>query len=214
MNIISLLILSLAVSLDSFSVGVTYGLRKVVIPLYSTVIISIASATMILLSMQIGVWIQYFLSPNVAKFIGAIILIFIGIWAIIQVFRQKDEESLQEVHVGVPKVLIIELKKIGLVIQILKTPMKADIDRSGSISSIEAIFLGLALSLDAFGAGIGASLIGFKPIVTALTIAGMSGLFILVGMKIGFWFSEFKWLKKFTIIPGIILILMGFFRFL
>ncbi len=106
------MILSLAVSLDSFSVGVTYGLRKVVIPLYSIVIISIASATMILLSMQIGVWIQYFLSPNVAKFIGAIILIFIGIWAIIQVFRQKDEESLQEVHVGVPKVLIIELKKL------------------------------------------------------------------------------------------------------
>jgi len=202
------------VSLDSFSVGVTYGLRKVIIPVFSTIIISIASATMILLSMQIGVWIQYFLSPNVANFVGAIILISIGIWSIIQVFRQKDEDNEQELHVNETKVLVIELKKIGLVIQILKKPMKADIDQSGSISSIEAIFLGLALSLDAFGAGIGASLIGFKPFVTALTIAGMSGLFILIGIKVGFLFSEFKWLKKFTIIPGIILILMGFIRFI
>ncbi|TCS83562.1 sporulation membrane protein YtaF [Tepidibacillus fermentans] len=213
MNIVSLLILSLAVSLDSFSVGVTYGLRKVIIPIYSIMIISIASATMILLSMQLGIWIQYFLSPHVAKFTGATILIFIGLWAIIQVFRQKNEDDDHEISYDIQKILTIELKKLGLMIQILKTPMKADIDRSGSISSIEAIFLGLALSLDAFGAGLGASLIGFKPLITAITIAGMSGLFILIGIKIGFWFSEIRWLKKFTLIPGIILILMGFYRF-
>lgn len=213
LNIVSLLILSLAVSLDSFSVGVTYGLRKVIIPIYSIMIISIASATMILLSMQLGIWIQYFLSPHVAKFTGATILIFIGLWAIIQVFRQKNEDDDHEISYDIQKILTIELKKLGLMIQILKTPMKADIDRSGSISSIEAIFLGLALSLDAFGAGLGASLIGFKPLITAITIAGMSGLFILIGIKIGFWFSEIRWLKKFTLIPGIILILMGFYRF-
>ena len=170
---------------------------------------------MILLSMQIGVWIQLFLSPNIAKLMGAIILIFIGFWAIIQVFRQKDEGHGHEHEhpIDLRKVWTIELKKLGLVIQILKTPMKADIDRSGSISSIEAIFLGLALSLDAFGAGLGASLIGFQPLNTAITIAGMSGLFILIGMKVGLWFSEIKWIKKFTIIPGIILIIMGFVRF-
>ncbi|MFV9511176.1 sporulation membrane protein YtaF [Tepidibacillus sp. LV47] len=214
MSIVSLLILSLAVSLDSFSVGVTYGFRKVLIPIYSIIIISIASAAMILLSMQLGGVVQAFLSPNIAKFIGAMILILIGIWAIIQVFRQKDEDYDHEIGFEVQKVFIIEFKKLGLVIQILKTPMKADIDRSGSISLLEAIFLGLALSLDAFGAGLGASLIGFKPLITAISIAGMSGLFILIGMKVGFWFSEVTWLKKFTLIPGIILILMGFFRFL
>jgi len=217
LNAVSLLILAFAVSLDSFGVGVTYGLRKVKIPTLSIIIISIASATMILLSMQIGVWLSSVLSPIVAKWVGSIILIFVGIWAIVQVFiHRNDEEHIQINNKPVQdkgkRVICIEIKKLGLVIQILRTPMKADIDSSGIISPVEATFLGLALSLDAFGAGLGAALVGFRPLITAGTIAGMSGLFILIGMRVGFWFSEVRWLKKFTIVPGIILILMGLIK--
>lgn len=216
MKIISILILALAVSLDSFGVGITYGLRKVKIPIYSIIIIGLASATMILLSMQLGVWISLMLSPYAAKWIGAIILILVGLWAIIQVVNHSNEDidiKKNELKNKGNKIISIELKKIGLVIQILRTPMKADIDRSGIISPLEASLLGLALSLDAFGAGLGAALIGFEPLLTATTIAGMSGLFILIGMRLGFWFSDDKWLQKFTLLPGIILILVGIMRF-
>ncbi|OEG00096.1 sporulation membrane protein YtaF [Vulcanibacillus modesticaldus] len=217
MNTIYLFILALAVSLDSFGVGVTYGLRKVKIPNTSIFIISLASASMILLSMQLGVWISIMISPYLAKWIGAIILIIVGLWAIFQVsnhHKQNDNEEIKkQTQQEGKKLLSIEIKKLGLVIQILKTPMEADIDRSGKISSLEAVFLGLALSLDAFGAGLGAALVGFKPLFTAITIAGMSGLFIRIGMRLGFWFSEIKWLQKFTIVPGIILVLIGIMKF-
>ena len=215
LNSLYLLILALAVSLDSFGVGITYGLRKVKIPIHSIVIIGLASATTILLSMQIGVWISLMLSPIASKWIGSIILIFVGLWAIIQVVQHSHDDveiNKKTMQKKGKKVISIELKKLGLVIQILKMPMKADIDRSGIISPPEAVVLGLALSLDAFGAGLGAALIGFKPLITAVTIAGMSGLFILLGMRIGFWFSEIKWLQKFTVLPGIILILIGLMK--
>lgn len=215
MNILYLFILALAVSLDSFGVGITYGLKRVKIPLISIIIISLASATMILLSMQIGVWISLMLSPSIAKWIGSIILVGIGIWAIFQVTHNKytePETKLDESKIEGKRIVSIEIRKIGLVIQILRRPMKADIDRSGIISSIEAVFLGFALSLDAFGAGLGAALIGFKPMITALTIAGMSGLFIVIGLRLGFLFSEVKVLQKFTILPGIILILIGIIK--
>ena len=213
---IYLFILALAVSLDSFGVGITYGLRKMKISLLSILIICLASATMIIISMQIGVWISYVLSPYVAKWLGSIILIMVGTWAIYQVLYQKDENGVNDNKRKISKdnkIISIEIKKLGLVIQILKMPMKADIDRSGNISAIEAILLGLALSLDAFGAGLGAALVGFKPLTTSITIASMSGIFILLGIRIGFWFSELKWMKKFTIIPGIILILIGLIKF-
>lgn len=62
----------------------------------------------------------------------------------------------------------------------------ADMDNSGSISSAEAFLLGTALSLDAFGAGIGAAMMGFPPVPTAFLIALMSALFLRLGMWIGF----------------------------
>lgn len=217
MNFIYLFILALAVSLDSFGVGVTYGLRKVKLPLISIIIIGLSSAIMILISMQIGVWISLMLSPNAAKWIGSVILVSIGVWAIQQVVKSNQEvetDNKKRLTNKGKRIIYIEIKKLGIVIEILKKPIKADIDNSGYISSSEAILLGLALSLDAFGAGIGAALIGFNPVITAITIAGMSSLFILLGLKMGFWFSGIEWLKKFTLLPGIILILIGILKVL
>lgn len=217
MNLIYLFILALAVSLDSFGVGVTYGIRKVKLPLISIIIIGLSSALMILISMQIGVWIGLMLSPVIAKWIGAIILVAIGVWAIYQVLKSNQEvevENKKRLTNKSKRIVYIEIKKLGIVIEILKKPIKADIDNSGNISASEAILLGLALSLDAFGAGIGAALVGFNPVITAITIAGMSSLFILFGLKMGFWFSGIEWLKKFTVLPGIILILIGILKVL
>lgn len=217
LNLIYLLILALAVSLDSFGVGVTYGLRKMKLPVISIIIIGLSSAIMILISMQIGVWLSLMLPPSMAKWIGSIILVSIGVWAILQVLKSNQEAEIdnkKSITNKGKRIVYIEIKKLGIVIEILKKPIKADIDNSGNISASEAMLLGLALSLDAFGAGIGAALVGFNSVVTAITIAGMSSLFILLGLKTGFWFSGIDWLKKFTVIPGIILILIGILKVL
>ncbi len=63
--------------------------------------------------------------------------------------------------------------------------MSADFDQSGTITGIEALMLGFALSLDSFGAGIGAAMLGFSPIYLAITVAIMSSLFVLLGIKSG-----------------------------
>ncbi|SDN19200.1 putative sporulation protein YtaF [Paenibacillus sp. yr247] len=112
------------------------------------------------------------------------------------------------------EILNIELKRFGLVIQILRTPSIADVDKSGNISASEATLLGLALSLDAFGAGIGAALIGFVPLLTASVISLSSGSFIALGLRIGFRYAEMTWLKKLSILPGCVLIIMGLLKML
>ncbi|WP_025852591.1 manganese efflux pump, partial [Paenibacillus ehimensis] len=79
LSVASLLLLAFAVSLDGFGVGVTYGLRKIRIPLPSIAIIAAWSGVIIFASMQIGVWMSRFVDPVVAKDIGAVILMGIGL---------------------------------------------------------------------------------------------------------------------------------------
>ncbi|MEX2104545.1 MAG: sporulation membrane protein YtaF [Bacilli bacterium] len=190
MKLLSLLILAFAVSLDGFGVGVTYGLRKIRIPLWSVATIALCSALVMTVSMQIGLGISQFISPLVAKWVGAVILIAIGIWALVNVTKQKNHDPVMEpvstLRQERAKIkyewIRIKIKTLGLIVQILRTPSAADIDKSGTITGKEAALLGLALSLDAFGAGIGAALIGYNPWISSVVIALMCIVFIVLGL--------------------------------
>ncbi|MEC0111494.1 manganese efflux pump [Paenibacillus taichungensis] len=254
-HFISLMALALALSLDGFGVGITYGLRRTKIPLLSIVVISICSGLVIALSMQVGVLLSHVVSPDVASIVGAVILIGIGAWSLLQLIRKRGKEQL-ETDNGVgegtgagtirsstqaspeaqPKgrnqvlalelepsasggslermVFTLELRKLGVVIQILRSPSKADMDNSGSISVQEAMWLGIALSLDAFGAGLGAALLGFPTLWTALVIALFSGAFLSLGMKVGLRFAALRWMRRLSVLPALLLMFMGIMKLL
>lgn len=254
-HFISLLALALALSLDGFGVGITYGLRRTKIPLLSIVVISICSGLVIALSMQVGVLLSHVVSPDVASIVGAVILIGIGAWSLLQLIRKRGKEQLEtdngvgegtgagtirsstqasqevqskgrnqvlalELEPSAPggslerMVFTLELRKLGVVIQILRSPSKADMDNSGSISVQEAMWLGIALSLDAFGAGLGAALLGFPTLWTALVIALFSGAFLSLGMKVGLRFAALRWMRRLSVLPALLLMFMGIMKLL
>ncbi|WP_078555456.1 sporulation membrane protein YtaF [Bacillus alkalicellulosilyticus] len=213
-ELLSLLVLALAVSLDSFGVGLTYGLRKMKLPFFSLLFIASCSAISILVAMGFGTLIQSYMSPQFAEALGGIILVLIGTWAVYSVLWRKPNDTEQlpvetETKMDTKVLFALEIKKLGLVIRILRKPMEADFDKSGTITGREAFLLGIALSLDAFGAGIGAALIGFSPVFMAITVAIMSALFVTFGMKSGFRFADSYWVQKFSFIPGLLLISIG-----
>ncbi|WP_138415369.1 sporulation membrane protein YtaF [Aquibacillus sediminis] len=201
------ILLAFAVSLDSFMVAFTYGLRKMILPTRSILIISLIAGVTFFVAMAIGTYISSFLSVKVAEQIGGSVLIFIGVWVIYQFFKTDNSRNESD-----PTILKLEIKAFGIVIQILKKPMVADIDQSGKITGIEAFLLGLALSLDSFGAGIGAAMLGFSPFYAAIGIGLTTGLFLSIGLKSGYLFSYWHWLQRLTFIPGIILILIGILK--
>jgi putative sporulation protein YtaF len=208
---VSLLVLACALSLDSCSVGFTYGLRKMHIPIKSIIIISICSATVLMVAMAVGYAASSFFSPHVATRLGGVVLIAIGVWVLIQFFR--SDRSTDDVHMTEEKTLVnVEIKWLGIVIQILRKPTVADIDKSGTITGIEAFLLGISLSLDSFGAGIGASLLGYSPFLMALFITVMGSMFLLFGIKMGKALSGMKWLQRLTFLPGILLIIIGIWK--
>src|SRR5699024_1240480 len=103
-------------------------------------------------------------------------------------------------------------KKRAHFFNILSTPDQADLDHSGIISPNEALLLGIALALDAFGAGLGASIIGYQPLMTSLLIAFMSGAFVYAGIKTGFLIAKMKQLQKMAILPSLLLISIGIYN--
>ncbi|MFC7680972.1 MntP/YtaF family protein [Paenibacillus sp. GCM10028914] len=223
----------MALSLDSFGAGVTYGLRKTKIPLLSVFIISVCSGLVLGISMQAGALLQRVFSPSIASMLGAIILIALGGWSVIQHIRSSREQvgepeqipqlirktELTEHVEGTGEqrhtaVFSLEIRKLGLVIQILRSPSRADMDDSGSISSWEAMWLGIALSLDAFGAGLGAAMLGFSPLLTAGVVALFSGVFLVLGMRTGFRVASKGGMRYISYLPALLLIFMGIMKLL
>ncbi|MCI3923955.1 sporulation membrane protein YtaF [Paenibacillus sp. TRM 82003] len=214
----SMLALAIAVSLDALSAGMMYGIRKIRIPFASILIVSLCSAFVLFGSMAVGSLFVELLPERAAQWIGASILIAIGIWAIVQMKlseRREREASPVEEPKAVEEertLLQWEIRQLGLIIRIWKTPSEADVDRSGVISPAEAILLGFALSLDSLGAGVGAALLGFPPVATSLFIGAACGLCIGAGVKLGFLASGLSWVGKLTLLPGCILIVMGILK--
>lgn len=231
-QVASLLLLAFAVSLDGLGVGVTYGLRRIRIPLLSVIIIVLCSGLVVWVSMGIGAVLTDYMSPQVSKWIGACLLILIGCWALYQLWRRRfdhsedgeaedghnGQEAVPETGLGMRRtartILIVELKRLGLVIQILRTPQIADVDRSGIISASEAVLLGFALSLDSMGAGLGAAMIGFSPLLTSAVISIACGLFLLGGMQLGFRLASMRGVRALSVLPGVMLIAMGLIKLL
>lgn len=211
-----MLALAIAVSLDAFSAGMMYGIRKIRIPLPSIFIVSLCSAFVLFGSMAVGSLFSGLLPERAAKWIGAAILIAIGAWAIVQMRlsarREQEAEDRPERAAKEQTLLQWEIRQLGLIIRIWKKPSEADVDRSGVISAAEALLLGFALSLDSLGAGVGAALLGFPPVATALVIGAASGLCIGAGVKLGFLASGLSWAGKLPLLPGCILIIMGILK--
>jgi len=227
-HVLPLLLLASAVSLDGFGAGVTYGLRRIRIPLASAVIIACCSGFVIWLSMAAGALVTDWLPSAVTKLAGALLLTCIGIWTLLQLARSKQDAASHGTveppggESGGPDLTAerqttvwrIELKRLGVVIAILRSPQAADVDRSGVITASEAFLLGFALSLDAFGAGLGMAMLGFPPLPAALMVALASGLFLRFGMVVGLRFASWRGTRALAWLPGLILILMGLTRLL
>ncbi|RNB60776.1 sporulation membrane protein YtaF [Brevibacillus gelatini] len=239
---LALLLVSLAISMDSVSVGLTYGLRNMKMPFLSLVVVSGCSFAVVYGVMLVGASLTDWLTPEIGKYIGAAVLIFMGLFTLWRLFssrqgREKapdlpDLSSVQsgmlasqadaqtaagretavfakETQVELDRTVLTQFRIFGVMIQILKDPAKADADRSGHIMGWEAVMLGLALSLDAFGAGISLTFLGYSPLVVALCIAMMSALLLAVGLAIGRRAGKTRWLARLTWLPPILLICIG-----
>jgi putative sporulation protein YtaF len=205
-ELVMILMLALAVSGDGFLVGVAYGVKKIKIPLISLLVIALASTTAVTVSMLCGKGLASVLSPEFASRTGAILLLIIGMYFILQACGEKINNLGNDNN---EPIITIKVKPLGIIVQILKQPSSADMDCSGEISLHEAFFLGLALALDALGAGLGAAMAGFNILLTAICVGVLKFILLNSGIYLGRLMGNQRWLCLSSLLPGIILVTIG-----
>ncbi|MGL4522046.1 MAG: sporulation membrane protein YtaF [Bacilli bacterium] len=208
MHFITICLIAIALSIDSASVGVTYGLRGLRVDVRTVLIISFCTAAVLWVAMSVGSLLAHIFHPDVATKLGGVILILLGAYVLYSFFFPKESKPITME----PSIVNFEIAMLGIVIQILRHPTEADVDRSGTISPIEAFLLGLALSLDSFGAGLAAAMMGIEPFLLALSVGVMSFIFLSFGLLIGRWGQGHSWMERLMFLPGVLLILMGVLR--
>lgn len=195
MEIFPILLIALAANLDNLGVGVAYGIRATKIPLKSNVIIAMIGAMITFIAVTLGSWIGTSLSPTVASVGGGVILFGLGAWTVYSDIRRMVTERKAK-------------QKSNYFQQLLDYPERADTDHNNVISSQESILLGLALSLNCFGVGIGGGITGVSPLATAIMVGCTSFLTMVIGLQMGKRLS-FAWTNS---LAGLLLLGIGLYE--
>ena len=204
--------LALSASIDSLGVGITYGLKKTKIRFPAFCALFLLSITITSISISIGNVITSFISPSVTSIIGSIILLGIGVFIIYQATIKKEKTKKDKLTK--PREYNIFIKFLGITINIIKDPISSDIDSSNEIDFKEAIFLGIALSLDSISIGFGASSIGIGGFIFPLLISIFQIMFLSIGRILGSKINNVSNLPNniWNIISGILLISIGIIK--
>ena len=212
----SIIILAVSLSLDALGAGVSYGLRKIKIPLIPKLFICFFSILYSGAALALGKSLSAVLPPYFSKLIGITILGLMGIWIITQALLKNDGEDESRVDcICDDKTLFkIVIKSLGISVHVIRNPLEGDIDRSGFIDIPESLLLGLALSVDAIGVGIGSALSGFHSMFIPFTVGLFQLAFLYAGTYFGEKFSMIKNLnrKVLSLLPGILLICLAIIR--
>lgn len=199
----SSLVLAIAVSLDGMGVGVAYGIRGIRVPASSLGIIGLCTGGLMAVSMSAGQLLASLTTR--AGTLGGLLLVIIGAWQLQQGWRNY----LIGLDGADGPLLRLRLPALGVAIQVLRDPVQADVDRSGSIEIRESLLLGAALGLDAFAAGFGAAMVGFPFwVVPAVTVACVG--FVCVGARLGHRLASGR--RAVFAVPGLLLIAIGLWR--
>lgn len=199
MHYLSVILFALSANIDSLAVGTAYGMKKIKISALSNFIIALISVAGTVIAMLIGLALSKFIPVYIANIIGNLILIAIGLWFlkdyIMKNIRHKEKPEAEG--------------PLNLCAEILDNPEKADADSSGEIDLRETVILTLALTINNFGLGIGASIAGFNIAATAVFTFIFSLVFIRLGYKLGKGVLS-NIIGKYTdLVSGIVIIALG-----
>lgn len=202
------MLLALSLNLDSFGIGISYGMKKIKVPFSSLLMINLISILFFTAAYGTGFLLLNFIQITHAKILSAAIIVFLGIIFYIQAYldyRYPPEDINQTITT-------IPIRVFGIVINIIRDPSSGDRDHSGVIDIKEAVYIGTALAIDAFAVGLAVCIANLH-ILSFIATAFISNLTFFwcgnyIGIKLGH-ISKQHTLKYFS---AFILIVLGLLR--
>jgi len=194
-----ILIISLANNLDNIGVRIAYSIRGIKISIPINVWISVITFVISGFAAYSGTLITEFLSKQLASGVSMVLLSGIGLWIMVEPYMKKNGSGL------------IESQPEGKtnIWHIFTNPSNADRDNSKHIDFKEATVLGIALSINNIGGGLGAGMIGLNSFWVGFFSALISFIALWAGNYITDYLTKWKIGNKATVVAGVALILIG-----
>lgn len=207
MEFFGLLLLSVSLSIDAFTIGTSCALGGIKASWKSRLIICAISVLIMGISVLCGEALARLINQAVARYIGCGMLCILGIYIIFGSFG-KDKSHKKK------KSITFALKPLGITISIIKDPSMCDMDKSNTIDAKEACYIGTALSIDSVGAGVSMGVSG----IGAFSAAGLCGacqlIFLCAGLFLGKKLRSIEQVPQriFTRISGAIIIMIAIIK--
>lgn len=199
--ILSALLFSISSNLDNIVVGIAYGIKKIKIGVIANIIIAAVTTIGTFLSMSVGSYISTFLPKSVTNALGAVVIIFLGIYFVAQsIIKLRNNTKSNE----------LALKDINDMIEYAE---KSDLDDSGNINIKEALLIAFGLTFNNLGTGVAASITGVSIQFTVIATFILSIITIIIGEAIGNHILGEILGKYAPLISGILLIILGIIEF-
>ncbi|MDM0884393.1 sporulation membrane protein YtaF [Clostridium perfringens] len=198
-SFLSILLFVIAASLDILVVSLAYGLKDIKINFSSTLVIASISALGTFISMILGKFLVDLIPVKLGYIIGGLVLLLLGFYSIYSYFKEKKILTSHNSENNSSPTFILE------------NPEVADKDKSGNIDFKESLALSLALALNNFGLGIGASISGLNIAFTTISTFIISLIFISLGFYLSKTIKSKNISKNSNLIAGIIIIILSLF---
>ncbi|MDR1558143.1 MAG: manganese efflux pump [Clostridiales bacterium] len=180
---------AVSANLDTLAVSAAFGVKKVKISFPAAIAISVISTFGTWISMSLGVLLTDRINSAIMNWTGAIVLMGMGVWFIINGIREAGG------HDSTPAML--------------SHPETADSDHSGSIDLKESVALASAMTVNNLAVGAAAGVAGLDVRITIAFTFLATLLCMKLGVEIGGKFLA-RWLGKYaSLISGCLIFLIG-----
>jgi putative sporulation protein YtaF len=205
--LLSVILIGIATNLDNLGIGLTYGIRKIRVPLKTNIVISLFSGIAMVLSSYAGNLLMHILPLKFGNVLGGMIVSIIGLYTVFDYFNTKKKQyDMNRSGINEQEDKLIDFRGI------IDDPCRADKDYSGDISIKEALFLGIALAINCLGTGIGAGMTGISVWPLALSVMFFSLITISLGVYVGKKYASQHLGEKAAILAGLVLFLVGIYE--
>lgn len=200
-TILSSLLFCISANMDNAVIGIAYGTKKIKIQTFPILCIALSTSIITFLSMFIGKFLLCFISLQLANQLGAILLMLLGFYYMIQNYHSPTNR----------KIPLVGFKNSQ---DLLTYASQTDKDHSQCIDFKEAIAVSLSLALNDMGIGIIASAAGMNiALITFFTFI-CSLLFLYVGIFLGKHLLGNFLGKYASLFSGLLLILLGIIEYI
>ena len=211
LHLLAIILLSVSASLDNFGVGVSYGLRNICFPLYLNLFIAFVNSCGTFFSMLFGKGISDFLRPVRAGYIGAFLLVGIGLWIIVMELRNK--ESIKPLPAASSENQPVRRDTLfSRLYSFINDPFAAGVLCSGRVTMREGALLASALTLSNISTGLAAGMIGFSLSLTTAAAFIFNVLGISAGQTVGHYSGARVIRGVSGVASGLLLILIGLYE--